>query len=94
VSDERAGLKQIGTTATAVGDAEAGAAARQREAGKRERREPIVDPDCRAGNFAGGIPCRLILPAAASRVLGPWARVGAPGSIGLSRAQIFQGIFF
>ena len=53
VADEGAGLEQVGTAGADIGDAEIGAAAGQREAGHRERREAIVGADRRAGDAAG-----------------------------------------
>ena len=50
---ERAGLEQVGPSAAAVGDAEAGGAAGRRKTGNRKRREAIVGAYRGAGDAAG-----------------------------------------
>ena len=50
VPHERAGLEQVGAAAAAVRDAETGAAAGQRKARDRERRDAIVGADRGAGD--------------------------------------------
>jgi hypothetical protein len=54
VTDEGAGLEQVGTPASAIGDAEIRAAACERKAGNDLRGEPVIDADGDATESARG----------------------------------------